>query len=274
MDLIKLTADSRLYNFHSHTQFCDGRAAMSAFAKYAVDMKFAHYGFSPHSPVPFWSPCNMSQADVKPYLREVERLNKKYADSGTRFYASMEIDYLGSDWGPAIPYFAEMPLDYRIGSVHFIPTRSGEMVDIDGSFSDFKVRMATKFDNDIRYVVETFYRQSSQMLRDGGFDIVGHFDKIGHNASSFQPGIEKEQWYVDLVNGLIDLIIEKGVIVELNTKAWAQHGRMFPGEQWLDRLCQAGVPVVVNSDAHYPDLINASRYDGFDMLRKHGFLLS
>lgn len=256
--------NDRLYNFHSHTQFCDGRAAMEAFAAAAVNAGFSHYGFSPHSPVPFVSPCNMHRDNVPVYLDEVRRLQSVYAGQ-IRFYASMEIDYIGPEWGPATGYFQELPLDYRIGSVHFIPSDCGP-VDIDGHFDSFRQKMSRYFHDDIRYVVESFYRQSVDMVNAGHFDIIGHFDKIGHNAGHFCDGVEDEPWYKSAVNDLIDLIIDKGVVVELNTKAWREHARMFPGKRYLERLVQAHVPIVVNSDVHVPALINAGRDEAFAML--------
>lgn len=60
MDFVSIIGSDMLYNFHSHTQFCDGRATMAEFAAEAVAQGFTHYGFSPHSPVPIQSPCNMS----------------------------------------------------------------------------------------------------------------------------------------------------------------------------------------------------------------------
>jgi histidinol-phosphatase (PHP family) len=41
---------------------------------------------------------------------------------------------------------------------------------------------------------------------------------------------------------------------------------MFPDERLLPRLIDAGVPIVVNSDAHYPDKVNASRDIGLAIL--------
>lgn len=265
MNFVELVGDGRLYNFHSHTQFCDGRASMEMFAQEVVAQGFTHYGFSPHSPLLIQSPCNMSQADVPVYLAEVERIKKEYCDKA-KFYAAMEIDYLGEEWGPAHDYFVSLPLDYRIGSVHFIPAQDGQYVDVDGSFENFKKKMSQYFHNDIRYVVETFYHQSASMLRAGGFDIIGHFDKIGHNASHYQEGIEDEDWYQHLVDDLIKLIIERGVTVEINTKAKVDHNRFFPGTRYWQRLKSAGVPIIINSDAHYPHLINASRFDAFTLL--------
>ncbi len=265
MDFLNLLDGSTRYNFHSHTQFCDGRAPMADFAAEAVKQGFTHYGFSPHSPVPIDSPCNMRESDVAVYLAEADRLSAEYAGK-IRFMKSMEIDYLGPEWGPAHPYFDTLPLDYRIGSVHFVPSDEG-YVDVDGRFESFKAKMARYFHNDIRHVVDSFYRQSTAMLEAGGFEIIGHFDKIGHNAAHFKEGIEDESWYQRHVDDLIDLIIDKGVTVEINTKAWTDHHRMFPACRYWKRLTDAGVPIVINSDAHYPHLIDASRAEAFGMLQ-------
>lgn len=266
MDILKEIGDSRLYNLHSHTQFCDGRADMEEFVKSAIEMGFTHYGFSPHSPLPILSTCNMKHENVSKYLDEFNRLRTEYGDK-INLYVSMEIDYLGDEWGPSNSYFDSLPLDYRIGSVHFIPSDFG-YIDVDGSADNFKIKMEKYFYKDIRHVVETFYRQSTKMLEAGGFDIIGHFDKIGHNAGHYKEGIETEVWYRKLVYDLMDLIIEKGVVVEINTKAWLDHHRLFPNVEWLPYLKEKGVPMIVNSDAHFPHLINASRDIAFAELEK------
>lgn len=265
-DFVGTVGSSRLYNFHSHTQFCDGRAPMSDFASEAVARGFSHYGFSPHSPVPIESPCNMKMSDVDGYLSELERLKNVYGNGPTQFYASMEIDYLHGLWGPSDSYFKELPLDYRIGSVHFIPSQSGELVDIDGRYDSFRRKMHEKFRDDIRYVVNVFFDCSLEMLQRGGLDMIGHYDKVGHNGSHYHPGLEEEGWYMDRVDELTRAIIDSGVTVEINTKAWADHGRMFPAPRHWASLKDAGVPIVVNSDAHLPELIDASRGVAFEML--------
>ncbi len=257
-DLDSILSTSR-YNLHSHTQFCDGRGTMDQFARAAADAGLLHYGFTPHSPVPFDTPCNMKADDVPAYLAEVERIRKKY--DTVQFYAGMEIDYLGPEWGPAHPYFAGLNLDYSIGSVHFLPAKSdpSRFIDVDGRPERFVQYMHEYFDDDIEYVVEEFYRRSSAMVRAGGFDILGHLDKIGANASYYLPGIERRRRYLDALNALVDDVIASGVCVEINTKSLAQTGRIFPRETVVARLYRAHVPLLVNSDTHYPDLINAGR---------------
>ncbi|MCM1109691.1 MAG: histidinol-phosphatase [Clostridium sp.] len=259
IDFESIARTTDRYNFHSHTQFCDGRASMEEFAEAACREGFLHYGFTPHSPLcpGVDSPCNMSFDDVPAYMAEVRRLRDIYRGR-VELYAGMEIDFLGDDWGPATPWFDTIGLDYRIGSVHFIPSDSG-FVDIDGRFESFRRKMEQYFANDIRHVVETFYRQTTRMVELGGLDLLGHFDKIGYNASQFRPGIEDEPWYVCLVDDLIDLMIDRRQKFEINTKALAEHGRVFPLRRWMPRLTAAGIPFVVNSDAHYPNRINSGR---------------
>ncbi len=262
-----MIGDAVLYTLHSHTEFCDGRAQMEAFAREAVAQGFTHYGFSPHSPLPVESPCNMHRDKVERYLAEVERIRRDHP--GCQFFCSMEIDYLGGDtgWGPAHPYFDALPLDYRIGSVHFIPSQSGEWIDIDGSSERFARNLEAKFEGDLQYVIDTFFDQTEAMLRAGGLDIIGHFDKIGLNASSVQPDIELTSHYAQRIDRIIDLIAASGVTVEINTKAYARHGRFFPRHDLWHKIKELHIPVVINSDAHVPALINAGREEALKLLK-------
>lgn len=256
-DFEKLLCGSRLYTLHSHTQFCDGRNTVSQFAEAAAAAGFSHYGFTPHSPVPIASLCNMAMDQVPAYLEQVEAA--RCAHPSVHFLAGMEVDYLDNGWGPAHPYFRGLPLDYTIGSVHFLRADTGGHVDIDGSAERFAGYVHTHWNGDLRRVVELFYVTSIQMVRHGGFDIIGHMDKIGRNAAVVQPGIENEPWYADCVHALIEAIAESGVTMEVNTKAYDREGRIFPAPRWLRAALQAGIPVVVNSDAHQAALINAGR---------------
>lgn len=85
------------------------------------------------------------------------------------------------------------------------------------------------------------------------FDIIGHLDKIKmHNQERWFS--EEDKWYTNLVNETIELIAEKGVIVEVNTRG-IYKGRsqsLFPGEYILRKLSEKKIPVILSSDAHQP----------------------
>jgi histidinol-phosphatase (PHP family) len=266
-DFKRITQATDLYNLHTHTQFCDGHASMEEFVVEAIAQGFTHLGFTPHSPISVDSPCNMGRDDVQTYFDEMERLRKAYGDR-IQLYTAMEIDYVSVGDGPANDYFKSLPLDYRIGSVHFIPAidNPSEMVDIDGKFQAFKVRMGQHFNSDIEYVVRTFFSQMMSMVDEGGFDIVGHMDKIGFNASQYLDGIDEEPWYDKLVIDLFENIMDHHLTIEINTKAWLQRNRFYPNLKYFGMLKRFNAPVVVNSDAHYPTLLNNGRLEAIKLL--------
>lgn len=278
MNLKEIISSTREYNFHSHTQFCDGRADMARFVAAAIEAGIKHYGFTPHSPIPVASPCNMKADRIDEYIAEFKRLKSLHGDK-INLYLSMEIDYINEDWGASHSFFRSLPLDYRLSSVHFIPTADGsEMIDVDGKPASFIEKMHTYFDDDIRYVADTFYRQTLKMIEAGGFDIIGHFDKIGYNASCFSPGIEKEAWYQKHIRTVVDAIKETGLIAEVNTKAWLPpvncsadeardyQPRLFPSPSTIELLLKTEIPLAVNSDTHFPERVNAGRPAAFRII--------
>lgn len=263
-----------LSNYHSHCTFCDGRSHPEDFLKFAVSKGFRAYGFSSHSPLPFETVWNMSKEDLPEYLSEIQRLKDKYKDR-IEVYVGLEIDYLDKTYNPSIPYFRDMPLDYRIASVHFLPLsdrlEEKNMVCIDGPFSEYAHAVMRHFEGDIRRLVKRFYESTMAMIEAGGFDIVGHIDKIYMNGSRFGDFTLEDEWYEAPFKACLDLIKEKGLMVEVNTKDMTKNRRTFPHRKYLSLLREMGIPVMVNSDCHYPDLVNAGRKEAFEWLKEAGF---
>lgn len=254
-----------MYTLHSHTEFCDGRAPMDVMARAAFDAGMMVYGFTPHSPLPIESPCNMKWEDVDAYLKEADRLKHEY-DCKMGILTGMEVDFLSDDFGPHSPEIQAIPLDYRIGSVHFVPNQRGELFDCDGSVERFARNLKEHYDSDLRYVVERFFDQTLRMIELGGFEIIGHFDKIIGNATPLDDSIEQSGWYRRLVEKTISALKGSEIFVEINTKALDSRNRFYPDPVWWPALIEAKLPLLVNSDAHYPELINAGRPDALSLL--------
>ncbi len=263
--LQEIVAETHAYNLHTHTEFCDGKAPMREMAATARQQGLLRLGFSPHSPVAWHSGCNMRREAVDSFLHEVESLKERYAGE-MEVYAGMEIDYLDADWGAHIDYFQNMPLDYRIGSIHFIRSQEGEIVDVDGSPESFLVKLKEKFHSDLRYVVENYFVQELMMLERGGFDILGHCDKIARNAAASDPTIEEQGWYVALMRDVINRSTDANMAVEINTKFVDKENRFFPRQSWWRYLIERKAMLVVNSDAHYPDRIVSGREEAFAII--------
>ncbi|MFA6745524.1 MAG: PHP domain-containing protein, partial [Bacteroides graminisolvens] len=133
-----------LTNYHSHCSFCDGRAPFEEFVKEAITQGFYSYGVSSHAPLPFPTQWTMEWGQMEAYLDEFKNLRSKYADE-IELYVGLEIDYLNEESNPSVASFTELPLDYRIGSVHLLYDAAGEVVDIDCSPAVFKERVDRHF---------------------------------------------------------------------------------------------------------------------------------
>lgn len=264
----------QLSNYHSHCNFCDGRSYPEDFVRFAVARGFRAYGFSSHSPLPFETFWNMSRDDMDEYLAEIARLKVKY-EGQIELYVGLEIDFLDRTYNASIPYFKNLPLDYRIGSIHFLPLspvlEERNMACIDGAYSEFARTVDAFFEGDIRRMVRRYFEAEMEMVEAGGIDIVGHIDKIYMNGQRY-PGFSLDaEWYRRPLLDLLDFVRERGLMVEVNTKNLVKKGETYPHRQFLGELRSRRIPVMVNSDCHYPDLVNDGRAEGFQLLEQAGF---
>lgn len=256
-ELIAKTTVHPRYTLHTHTEFCDGRSSIAEIVDEAIIRGMDMIGFTPHSPIHHTSSCNMTFESVPQYLAKLHEHKNLEQKSGLEILAGMEIDYMGKDWGAHSDYFTQLPIDYSISSIHFIPAQDGTMIDIDGRYERFALNMHKYFHDDIDYVVKTFLQRTLEMIDAGGFNIIGHFDKIAMNGSQYCRGLEEKQWYLDSISLIINEIAARDIIVEINTKAYELHGRFFPNVNWWDDLKDKGIPVIVNSDAHYREKLES-----------------
>lgn len=258
-----------LTNYHSHCSFCDGRAPLEDFIKEAIRQGFTSYGISSHAPLPFPTAWTMEWESVPDYLAGFNALKEKYKDR-IELYVGMEIDYLNDESNPSIADFRRLPLDYRIGSVHLLYDNKGKVVDIDCSADKFARIVDEHFDGNVVHVIHSYFSRLLRMIELGGFDIVGHADKMHYNASVYRPGLLDESWYEDLMKQYYRTIADKGYMVEVNTKAFHLLGTFFPNKRYFGLLKEYGIPVQVNSDSHFPELINDGRPQALAALKEAG----
>lgn len=259
-----------LTNYHSHSLYCDGRAGMEDFIRFALSEGFTSYGFSSHAPLPFPTAWTMEWDRMDDYLAEFRRMKEKYARR-IELYLGLEIDYLNEESNPSIARFRELPLDYRIGSVHMLYNDKCEVVDVDVPADVFKRIVDEQFNGDLEQVVHLYYGRLRRMLELGGFDIVGHADKMHYNAACYRPGLLDEPWYDALVKDYFADIAARGYQVEINTKSYHDLGTFYPNERYFPFLHELGIRIQVNSDSHYPERINSGRPEALQALKRAGY---
>ncbi len=145
------------------------------------------------------------------------------------------------------------------------------MMSIDGPFHIFAHGIEVYYEGDVRRLVNHYYDSSCAMVEAGGIDIVGHMDKIYMNGQKY-PGFSLEEgWYIDRVLSYLDLIAQKGLIVEINTKNLRKNQEIYPHEKFLEAIRERHIPIMVNSDCHYPELVNDGLAKAFELLKSKGF---
>jgi histidinol-phosphatase (PHP family) len=260
-------------NYHSHSLFCDGKAAPEDFIIAAIAKGFCAYGFSSHAHVPFPSHWNMDISRLDEYLNEVLRLRSAYAGK-IEIYTGLEVDYIDGQWGFGSSGLKDKKLDYVIGSVHYIGCLpDGSFFFFDGQPDAFFRGIEILYQNDYRKALTGYYHSVRSMIEQERPDIVGHLDKIKMHNTVRPYFNEGEKWYKEQVEETLGLIAQNGCILEVNTRGYIKQNppMLYPGKWVLERAFQYNIPVMLNSDAHHPEEIDAGFSNAAAILKDIGY---
>lgn len=276
-----------LTNFHTHCEFCDGKATAAAMADAARRAGFSILGFSSHAPLPFVTRWTMKQASLGDYVDAIRGLGRTHGPD-MRILVGLEVDSIEGLCGPADGRFDGAGLDYRIGSVHFVlpdgaPAPTPEALDetgeptfgftVDESEEKFGDHLSRFYDGDAEAMVDDYYAAVAACARTGGFDILGHFDLVRKNNRGQRRFSEEGRRYRDAAMAAVEAVAESGAIVEINTGGMAR-GKTdspYPAAWILRELKARGVGVCLNADAHETRHLSAHREDGLRAAAAAGY---
>ncbi len=260
------------YNFHSHSEFCDGKEKLEDYIIAAIDKGFKAFGFTPHSPLPFENEWSIKEENIELYLSTTQELKSKYKGK-INIYTGIELDYIPGYSDNFDKITNNGNYDYRIGSVHLVRiNNSPETWFIDGKEEFFFKGVEKHFGGDAQKAVEAFYFQTIEMLQTQKFNIIGHFDKVKmHNKERLFS--TKENWYKNIVYLTLQQIKKHGCIVELNTRGvyTGKSNEYFPSEEILQECRKMDIPVMISTDSHMPEQIDKHFEDAAYMLKNIGF---
>lgn len=238
-------------NYHTHTNYCDGKSSLSECIQRALEQHVVSLGFSSHAPLPFNCKWCMKREQLEHYLAELEQFKKE--NKNIDIYKGLEIDYIPGVIGPKD--FAEQ-LDYTIGSIHFVNSfNDGTGWEIDSTLEVFNNGLQSIFNNDIKEAVVRYYELTREMIADSKPDLVGHLDKIKMHNKADVFFREDDAWYREEIDKTLDVISASGCILEVNTRGIYQRKTeaTYPGPWIIERAFQKKIPVTLSSDAHHPD---------------------
>lgn len=261
------------YNLHLHTHYSDGDGRPEDFVIQASNLGFSAIGFTEHSPLPFDNPFSLKEEKVDDYIKEIDDLKKKY-DSHINIFRALEMDYIPHMSTDFDYWRNRCQVDYLIGSVHLVkPQGMDNLWFTDGpKYETYDQGLFDFFGGNIKKAVKRFYDQTNEMIDTQEFEIIGHVDKIKmHNRDRYFN--EDEPWYQNLVDECLDLIKQKNIIVEINTRGIykKRYPGLFPDGITLKKVKKLGIPILISSDAHLANELNLGFTEAIERLKEFGF---
>ena len=262
------------FNLHTHSIYSDGKSQPREIVEEAVRQGLTTLGFSEHSPLPFDNNFSVKEADMPCYVAEITQLKEEFKGK-IDLYCGLEADYLTGVSEPFAVTKERYHLDYLIGGVHLVGQSANpdEIWFIDGpKWEVYDEGLQKFFDGDIRRAVRRFYEQSNEMIENEPFDIIAHFDKIKmHNRERYFH--EDEPWYRKLALETLDLIREKGLVMEINTRGIykKRYNGFYPSPWLMEEACKMGIPALISADAHHFSEITLEFAAAEEALKKAGY---
>lgn len=245
---------------------------MEAYILAAIDQGLTSYGVSSHAPLPFKCKWSMPLDKVKDYFRRLKYLQSQWGDR-IQIYAGMEVDYVPEKAGPRSQFIQSLPLDYTIGSIHFIDfIKPGKAWEIDGANTMFREGLDVLHDNNIRSAIERYYALTREMVLQSPPTIVGHLDKIKIQNSFDAYFSEEEIWYKQAVTETLRAIASKDLLIEVNTRGFYKGKTdLYPSPKILHQMHKMGLAVTLNSDSHLPEEITKGFSYAYEVLYEAGY---
>src|SRR3954463_8997511 len=244
-------------DLHLHTPLCHHATGWPIeYACVAAARGLTEIGFAEHSPFPEpFDDWRMSLADLPRYLESIEEA--RAAVPALTIRVGLECDYIAGreEWLRELSTLADW--DYLIGSVHYIAP--GWAVDNPQYIGRFHERP-------VEEIWELYWREYERCIRSGLFDFVAHPDlpkKFG-----FRPAGDLRRYYEPAIRALA----ETGLAYEINTAGLRKECReLYPAPEFVSMAHEAGVPVLINSDAHDPAELGAGFAEAVACARAAGY---
>lgn len=239
-----------LPDYHIHTRHCghaEGRAV--DYAREALARGIKEVGFADHLPnfyLPSDSPYGYLRRpldQIEGYLADVEEARRRHPQLTIKL--GVEVDYLPGKEAEIAQALAGLPLDYAIGSVHFV-----------GGWSLYDPEYYRRFSPE--HIYKEYFAVLHEAVSCGLFQIIGHFDLPKLYCPPPRPMLE-------LAQPALESLAASDLCLEINCGALrAGLGEPFPGYEII-RWCQGeGVPITLGSDAHKPEQVG----QGFASVKK------
>lgn len=252
-----------LFNYHTHTTFCDGRDTPERMVETAVALGMETLGFSSHAPT--LGDTSYCLRDTAAYRDEIARLKDKYSDR-IMILCGIERDIYSDDDGGGY--------DYVIGAAHYI-RHGGSYVVVDYTRDNLLSARDELWGGDGAAMAAEYMEQSSRIAELTGCDIVAHLDLVTkYNECAGGALFDADDpRYVAACRGTVKKLARTGALFEINTGAISRGYRRtpYPSPAILDMIHDAGGHVTYGADCHGADALLCCLEEARRLAAGHGF---
>jgi histidinol-phosphatase (PHP family) len=249
-------------DFHTHTNFVDGKHTPEEVVCSAIEKGMKTLGISEHIYTPLDEKFSMTPQSAVAYRREMADLKEKYKDKIT-LLCGAEVDMTSRD--------CIEDYDYIIGSVHYLEIE-GQTCMVDYSPEHVVSFVHQLFGGDFDAYAKAYFEQVGNVAEKLGANIIGHFDIInkfcekGVGCNTASPAYQKYwQQALEKLAGKAALEINTGAI----SRGWRT--TPYPGMDVLKYWKKLGGEVVITSDSHHKDTLLYAFDSALTLAKAAGF---
>lgn len=241
-----------LADYHTHTDYSDGKSKHQSYLRQAAYSGIDELGFSDHFSI-LQSTWGVNKEKMMNLTEEVNFFkHQKEVPISVKFGA--EVDYIPGKEKEIRSLINKLPLDYVIGSVHFLDSWN-----FDSDLEGFK-------NKNIDELYEKYFSLVRKAILSDLYDVIGHIDVIKKFA--YYPSFCPYEWYKKLIRSLKS----KNMVVEINTNGLNKPcGEFYPEENFVKMCFQSNIPVTLGSDAHVANQVGQYFEKAKEMLKSIGY---
>lgn len=251
-----------LIDLHTHSTFStDGKAPLADMVLTAKAKELRYLGVSEHFDLDDYSIDLFGTIDEKAYFSCARGLQERYNDNSFTFLAGGEFNFV-LDERVCDKFLRILDLyhpDFVINSVHVVD--GNECYRNEYFTGKSKQYAYSRYLEQVLISIDAPYR----------YDIVGHIGYVSRNAP-YEDKKMRYSDYAELYDEILKKIIQKKVILEVNSSARGAGSEFLPDTDVLRRYFElGGRKISFGSDAHFTERIADKRELVCTALKEIGF---
>jgi histidinol-phosphatase (PHP family) len=192
------------------------------------------------------------------HMEQYLSLFEKAKSEGLWVKMGIEMDYTPGKEKEMEKFIKDYPFDYVIGSIHWIGDWG---IDLTEFRHEYEKR-------DIHGVYEAYFDQVVTLAQSRLFDFIGHIDLV--KIFKYKP---TDQGFLNAqYDRAVQALAASGTSVEISTAGLRKPvGELYPDPILLKKCYDAGVTIVLSSDAHHPDHVGVNYDQSIALAKSVGY---